>query len=258
MINPSSSQLTGLPDSLRAGLVNFMNANGISSNDIASIGIPVILVPNGTVATNGTITVGTALPTTYTSAWVYLPAGAVVGGSAGLYYCVFSSTTVGQVYTAYGVATAAWQPSIPATLVAAVGSNAAYTTATGADAPLLCFSLSPGVMGLKGAIRADVHAANNNSVGNKILKQKLGAATVNTTTSTTDVVPLQETTVVNRGVAAKQLVRTRNFTASAVAATSAYATVNTAAASTFSITGQLATATDYLVIEAVTYELITQ
>ena len=64
---------------------------------VARSAIPVILAPNGTIATNGTVTLGTALPLVYASAWVRFPAGAVVGGLAGLYFVKFSSTTVGQV-----------------------------------------------------------------------------------------------------------------------------------------------------------------
>ena len=104
---------------------------------LAQTGIPYIKAPSGTVATNGVVTLGTALPTTYDmGAWVYLPAGAVVGGLAGLYWVVFSSTTVGQVYTNYIDPAVAFDPSTKpgGTLVTATGSNSAYaglaTTAT--------------------------------------------------------------------------------------------------------------------------------
>lgn len=97
---------------------------------LAQTGIPYIKAPSGTVATNGVVTLGTALPTTYDmGAWVYLPAGAVVSGLAGLYWVVFSSTTVGQVYTNYIDPTVAFDPSTKpsGTLVTATGSNSAYT-----------------------------------------------------------------------------------------------------------------------------------
>lgn len=97
---------------------------------LAQTGIPYIKAPSGTVATNGGVTLGTALPTTYDmGAWVYLPAGAVVSGLAGLYWVVFSSTTVGQVYTNYIDPTVAFDPSTKpsGTLVTATGSNSAYT-----------------------------------------------------------------------------------------------------------------------------------
>src|SRR5574337_1133130 len=81
---------------------------------LAQSGVPVIVVPNGTVDANGTITLGTALSIVYAGgAWIRLPAGAVVGGSAGLYWCVFSFTTQGQVYTHFADKAAIFIPVVP-------------------------------------------------------------------------------------------------------------------------------------------------
>lgn len=97
---------------------------------LAQSGVPVVLPSSGTITSGGAITLLTALPATYSGgAWIYLPAGAVVGGSAGLYYCLFSSATVGAVKTNYVAAgSTAFTPYIPdGALVAAVGSGSAYT-----------------------------------------------------------------------------------------------------------------------------------
>ena len=69
---------------------------------LAQSAVPLGLLPSGTVAADGTITLATALPTTYSGGmWGRLPAGAVVGGAAGLYWIVFSSTAVGAVKTSF-------------------------------------------------------------------------------------------------------------------------------------------------------------
>lgn len=69
------------------------------------------VAPSGTVAADGTITLGTALPAVFASGvYLWLPAGAISGGSAGWYFATMSSTTVGTI--------------------AGVGSGSAYTGAT--------------------------------------------------------------------------------------------------------------------------------
>ena len=69
------------------------------------------VAPSGTVAADGTITLGTALPAVFASGvYLWLPAGAISGGSAGWYLATMSSTTVGTI--------------------AGVGSGSAYTGAT--------------------------------------------------------------------------------------------------------------------------------
>jgi hypothetical protein len=48
---------------------------------LSESGIPVMVANSGTIATNGTVTLGTALPTTYAAAFCYFPASAVSGDS---------------------------------------------------------------------------------------------------------------------------------------------------------------------------------
>ena len=61
------------------------------------------IAPSGTVAVNGTITLGTALPAVFSAGLrLYLPAGAIVGGDEGFYWSEMSSTTVGVVREQFG------------------------------------------------------------------------------------------------------------------------------------------------------------
>jgi hypothetical protein len=140
---------------------------------LAQSGVPVGIANNGTVATNGQVTLGTALPRVYSNGiWLYLPAGAVSGGVAGLYWCVMSSTTVGQVYTNFADTSLGFVPYIPTgTLVNAVGSNSAYTQTTNAEIVLANINLPGNSLGNTGSISVvssgHVVAA---AAGNKYMK----------------------------------------------------------------------------------------
>ncbi len=66
---------------------------------LARSGIPMIKVSSGSIGNNGALTAITALPLTYASCYLYLPAAAISAGStAGWYYAVMSSTTAGTIY----------------------------------------------------------------------------------------------------------------------------------------------------------------
>lgn len=146
---------------------------------LAQSSVPIILAPNGTVAADGTITLGTALQTTYANAWVQLPAGAIVGGAAGLYFCTFSSTTVGSVKTLFvDPLTTAFTPYIPtSTLTTAVGSGSAYTQAVTMTA--LCNVVVPaGSMGPNGVLKSEVAFSTNNTANNKAYYATIGVPTL--------------------------------------------------------------------------------
>lgn len=229
---------------------------------IAQTAVPVILAPNGTVATNGTITLGTALPTIYAKAWVYLPAGAVVAGLAGLYYATFSSTTVGVITTTYTSTASAFTPYIPTGTAVATGSNAAYTQTTAADITLANITVPGGMMGANGALRIWMQDARNGTANSKISKSILGgginsiqflSSASASTVSVGDVHVLR-----NRGVANAQTVFTPGWaggggTSSAVGA---YYAIDTSTDKALTFTGQLAVATDYIVLEGFTVEVL--
>lgn len=223
----------------------------------AKTAVPVILAPNGTVATNGTITLGTALPLIYAAAWVRLPAGAVVGGLAGLYYVVFSSTTVGQVYAKFADPASAFVPYVPTgTLVAAVGSNAAFTQATGADVTLANVVLGADAMGKNGSVVVSALQSNNNTAGIKLLKGKFGGAEFLSASVTTSLAMETVKKVSNRGSAAVQVVHANHIIGAVSTVAPTQLTVNTAAAVSVTLTGQLAVATDLLVIEQFSVEVM--
>ena len=95
------------------------------------------------------------LPNAYPSSWVYLPADAVVGGLAGLYYCTWTNTVLGQIKTAYSDVSADFIPyaaDASGSLANAVGSVAAFSQATG-DFSAFRVTIPGGAMGPNGFVR---------------------------------------------------------------------------------------------------------
>ena len=222
---------------------------------LSQAAVPVILAPNGTVATNGTITLGTALPTIYANAWVRLPAGAVVGGLAGLYYATFSSTTVGVITTTFVDAASAFTPYIPASTVVAVGSNSAYTQTTAADITLCNVTVPGGLMGANGAFRARVAYSAINNANQKLINTKLAASLLAGGFGiTSGAVSNTDVKAANRGSQSAQL--SSIASTAGVTAYGAYSTVNTAIDQPLTFTGQIATATDFIVLEGYSVEVL--
>ncbi len=215
--------------------------------------VPVCLAPNGTVATNGVVTLGTALPTTYSGGiWLRLPANAVVGGAAGLYWAVMSSTTQGQVYTNFADPATQFIPYIPGgTLVAATGSNSAYTQTTASDITLVNVTVPGGAMGANGGLRQTVMHQNNNSAGAKAFNSKLGGQQLRSASRTTTSGQVFFASTFNRGLASQ-------VTAALVdgATGAGVTTVNTASDQSFTIAENIAVATDFIVIESFMLEVL--
>jgi hypothetical protein len=224
---------------------------------VAQASIPVILAASGTVISiGGELTLGTALPLVYTGAWVQLPAGAVVGGAAGLYFTVFSTTAIGQVYTAYADPSAgAFTPYTPTTLVAAVGKAGATVAAT-TEKTLINVTIPANSIGDNGSVKIGVLTSNTASADDKTIKVKFGGTAVVTNVNTTPNTLFESVTkVANRGAQNKQVVYTLGTNA-ASAAVPTQLTINTGAAVTVLITGTLEAVTDNLVIESFNVDVL--
>jgi hypothetical protein len=222
-------------------------------------GIPVIVANTGTIATNGTVTLGTALPTTYANAFVYFPASAVSGDSTGgIYYVVFSSTTVGVVYAgkygvANGVGAVAFTPVVPSgTLTAVTGSNSSFTGST-TETTLINVTVSAGDIGNNGQIVVTANWACNNSAGAKTGTVYLGGTAVGTASSyTTSTGGSSMNSIRNRGILNAQ---SSQLIGGAAAGASVYTAIDTSVDKAITITGDTATATDHIVLEGFTITL---
>ena len=229
-----------------------------SAVSLAQTAIPSILVPNGTVAANGAITLGTALPAIYAAAWIYLPAGAIVGGAAGLYYATFSSTTVGQVYTNYvNPASTQLISAIPSgTPVAAVGSGSAYTTVVATDTPLATVDVPGLLMGANGRIRVTRRESTINNANVKTSKFTFGGAAFGGALPLASIAGYEVIREISNRGAASQFSLANAALTSEVSGTPTYTTVNTAVDQLLQLTANVATATDYVVLEALAVEVL--
>ncbi len=211
--------------------------------------IPFIYISSATMGNNGAISSATAMATTYESAYVYLPAGAIVTNSAaGWYYFVGSSTTAGTVYNNTYTSGVPRVPSSP-TAFATTGPGAFTQSTSEVTGPQ--FSVPAGFLGNNGTMKLWVNPVNNNSGNNKTTKLVFGSTTVKSSVTTTGTASLNSRGG-NRANAAKQTFADVLVGASTIVR----GTEDTTAAVAIKITGQLATATDNLVIEGFNFEIL--
>jgi hypothetical protein len=225
---------------------------------LANSGLPIVVPSNGTVASTGIITLVTALPTVYADVWLYLPAGAIVGGIAGMYYAEFTSTTVGQVYTNFVNPTVVdFEPYDPVveTHVNAVGSGSAYTQTTGSSLVVMRDTLPGNLMGKSGSIEVNAGISVNNNANAKNLKFNFGEFNFSSVSLASILSANISKSILNRAATNKQVATALgSFGHGAVSGALLYGTVETKNDVIINVTVQLATATDYVVLEYVCFE----
>lgn len=228
---------------------NVVRADNNAIN-ISKWAVPSGISPSGTMANNGAVTLGTALNRVYSEGiWLYFPAGAISAGSAaGSYWCKFSSTTVGTVYnTTLGTNA----PYIPASDVAFVTTGpGAYTGAT-TEITLATVNLPGGLMGSSGQIVLDGRFVYSNSANTKTLKMLFGGTQVLISLPTTSVTLPTRRIVANITESFQDIGPSAGNTpdpAGVSPIADATATVNTASDVSLTWTGQLAVATDFVIL----------
>lgn len=222
---------------------------------LAASAIPFIIAPTGSMANNGAITLGTALPTTYANAYVFLPASAISAGSAaGWYFAQFSSTTLGTVFNNTYVS---GSPVIP-TPVAFV------TTGPGAFTGIITLQTMPSIsipansMGPNGTVRYSLAFSVPNNANNKALAAAFGGTLIASVTITTAASVAMQRSFSNRGLTNSQvndgglgLLGPSTGGGGAV-----YTAFDSTQAQSLAIQGQLAVATDFIVLEKFLIEVI--
>lgn len=154
---------------------------------IGQSGVPFILAGSGSMGNNGALTLTTALASTpaITSAYVYLPAGAIASGvpaAAGWYYALFSSTTAATVYNnTYTSGT----PAVPAspTAFATTGPGAYTGISTAVNAYQL--TIPGNTFGLNGGIEVSAAWSYTNAAGTKTMAMSYGSFAFLSFTATT-------------------------------------------------------------------------
>jgi hypothetical protein len=164
-----------------------------------------------------------------------------------------TSTTAGTVFNnAYS----SGQPTIPSSPTAFSTTGPGAFTRTAAATVQAHSVTVPGLaMGINGCLRSRLACSANNSAGNKTYGQRLsGQALANglLTTNLSGTVPLH---TFNQGVYNKQRTHSGNFGESQQGSI-VVRTVDTAVATTFETTCNLAVATDYMILNYIICELL--
>lgn len=207
---------------------------------LAQTAVPVVLPASGSSNATGQITHGTALP--YTPAGVvqvYLPAGVVVGDAVGgLYPAIYANATTCQLVGS------------PAT------ANGAYTQST-SEVALATISVPGGAMGANGSVRCSGLWSMASNANAKTARVKFAGTIYYAASPASSLSLAQIVHVRNRSVSA-QVGPATNMTGGIGSsnANPVQSSADTTLAQVVTATGQLAVATDYLILDGFTVELM--
>lgn len=227
---------------------------------IALSGIPFIIAPTGTMANNGGVTLGTALPTIYGNAYIFLPAGAIAAGvpaASTWYFCQMSSTTVGivfnNIYTT-GV------PTIPSSPTAFVTTGPGAYTGVIANAVGPQITVPAGTVGPNGALRTYFINSVNANTNSKTLIYKIGSTNLCATALNTagQFGTSQWFTIVNSAAQNVNVAPNSSMTGGfgANPAAPPHPAINFGADQTLALSATMAVATDFIVMEAFIVEVL--
>jgi hypothetical protein len=250
------------------------SSSGNAPYILAQWGVPVGTAPNATWNnTAGSFTLGTALNEVYSNGIWLRFAGVGVnasgGGpaSSGLYWCVMNTTTQGQAYALNTInitttvpitdGTSAFTPYTPTAdqlnglLPVTAGSHVA-STAT--QLTLANVTVAANTMGMNGGIRSFENYSTNSTVGTKVARVTLGGSVIGPTLSqTTSTGGTHGILVRNRGVDNSQISGLSNNNA---ASSQTFTTIDTAAEQALLWQVTIATATDWMILQGATVELL--
>jgi hypothetical protein len=212
-------------------------ANGQCTLDISGTGYGIM--PSGTISTgaSGHFVSGTAFPYTYSEGlWMYIvSAGTTPALAAGFYWCVFSNTTTCTIYT-NGPGSAAYNFTVGA---ATTGSTSEITARS--------VTIPAGLMGESGQLVCNSLTSLSATASSRSLRTRFGGSqtcvmgtAVGTTTSYSGRATTQN---------ASALVQYSNpaFTGSTSTSTLTRTTIDTTAETTYTLTLQMGTATDFII-----------
>jgi len=244
--------------------------SGRASWVLAQSAIAILLPPTtstNTISAGGLITLtGIVLQNNYTyGLWVYLQAGDVVGGAAGLYWAVQTSNTTNatiQVYTNYQSPTNQFIPYIPSgTLTPVVGSGAALVDNSNADRVLVNVTVPGGLLGNNGGLRSTWGFTCFNSANAKAIAEKLAGTTFGSFSVTTAATGYLQDTLMNRGIPNAQYCNRNNqgWGSNATISAAQFLALDTTTDKAMTYTGNIATAgkaTDFIVLERFCLEIL--
>jgi len=243
------------------GLLNTDGTSIILPIVLAQSAIPFVLPSSGTfTGGTGALSGLTALPTTYSGGcFMFFPAGAGLPQGAGWYWTIMSSTTAGTVYNnVYSSGDPKLASPGYATAGTAITSGAtSYTQTTSATADISgpIITVPGGSMGPNGTLDIFYQVVVPNNANAKPIAIKESGASLSTSTGLASVAGNKYWyTVQNRN---NQAVNVGQSGVGVLAPGNSplYFTRNTAADTLWAIAFEIATATDYIVIERFEFQV---
>jgi hypothetical protein len=237
-----------------------VNANGSKSCSVGCemwrSNIPLIIAPTGSMGNNGALTSGTVNPLIYLKTYTWFPTGAIFTASpAGWYWTVWTTTTAATVYQETWNGTSEPQAVASPTLWSKTGPGAF----TGPTTEAAYFSVSLAALDVNARIRIlkKFNATSNANAKTSLVRMtNVAGTTFHTDTLTSLAEVNSDKTIHVNGVADKQIVGGLAFGATAfVREAAALKAETTSAAFVLAFTVAKGTATDVVVIEAVSVVL---
>lgn len=219
--------------------------------------IPFVLPSSGTMGNNGALSAITALPTTYANAYLWCPANAISAGSAaGWYYTQMSSTTAGTVFNNTYTSGTLAIPGTPTPFVTT--GPGAYTQTTGSNIAAYTLAIAGNAIGANGSVFIQALKTLPNTSGNKILTLNYGSYAFATQTVNSGSLSVSHVGgFSNRGVTNAQVPLSNAVaTIGGNAAAAVFGAIDSTTSQNLIVYEQLATATDYLVLENIVVQLI--
>lgn len=247
---------TGNNDGTLAVTANaFKVNNGGVPYTLAQDAIPVIIPSSGSFGNNGALSGITALPVTYANAYLCFPVNAIASGvAAGCYYTQMSSTTAGTVCNNK---LGSGSPTIPACTAFSTTGPGAYTQSTSATT-MVTISLPANSLGANGALRPYFMWGFPSNTNTKTMVVQLAGNNVQAKADNTagDVAYRSFNEIINRGVTGTQVIGGAIATIGTGTSTNTVLSVDTTSTQNITAVGTLGVATDYLIMEGFTIEVI--
>lgn len=222
---------------------------------VYSANLPVGIPSSGSIGDNGALTGLTAFATTYPNIYLFFPAGAIAAGSAaGFYFCQMSSTSAGTIFN--NPLASGTTPAIPATPTPFVTTGpGAYTQSTTLQA-LSKTTIKGGTLSINSMVEINTLGSMRSTGSTKTFGFLFGGSSVGIFPENAGAAFANETWVYNQGQANRQAVivggAVQGF---GVVPAPHYLAVNTGNDFTFEVDGTLASAADWLVLEALNLRL---
>ncbi len=219
-----------------------------------STSIPFVLCSSGSMGNNGALSAITAITSIYPQAYVYLPANAIVAGSAaGWYYAVFSSTTAATVYNntyTSGV------PTVPASPTAFVTTGpGAFTANNSGTMTLLSFTLPANSIGPTGRLFAEAATTQTNNANAKNMHFRVGGDAAMTFALNGAAFLNCTATIANRGTTGNQVCTGSGVGTASYSVAARIEAYDMTAAQTITVTMTAGTATDTCVLESFAFSV---